>query len=781
LISQIPVIHEILDAFKIIALDYSGYEADDLIATLTKQAVNHKTAVVIVSDDKDFYQLLDPSVKCFSIRKEEFIDEKSIVGRFGFGPQLILDYMALAGDKVDNIPGVAGIGEVTAKKLITQYGSIEDIYGKIESVEPVKVREKLMAHKEDAILSKDLATLEQDVPIEYSSTLYALGEPDRKRLYELFKELDFRRLSKQFESEQTRQADVHTFEVSSSDQLNELLAKVKKRGRFAVTLPEVTHQKDLFADQFHMTCGDGVVYLLNESQIQECSVIFGDAAITIITHDVKLLHKRMTANQVGLSTNIFDVMLAAYLLGKGYSRLTSADLAWEFFQTTLPEENREAHACYTTFLLYEKLHQELSEKNLISLHDDMELPLSFVLSRMERQGVKIDEKLLAEMSLLCDQKIQEFVHGIFKESGEEFNLNSPKQLSQILFEKLNLPVIKKTKTGFSTDEGVLTKLAEQHRVPAMILEYRQVAKLKSTYIDALPKLIHPQTGRIHTEFNQIGTETGRLSSKNPNLQNIPIKTELGRKIRKAFIPSQKDRVIVSADYSQIELRILAHMSQDQRLCEAFNNNQDIHRFTASLMFDIDEKEVTTQMRYAAKRVNFGIVYGMSAFGLAKDLGVSNPEAQDFIDRYFLRYPKVKEFMDEQIAHCQEHGYVETLLKRRRYIPEIHSRNNALKQFAQRQAINTPVQGSAADLIKLAMIHVQEQLDQTSLDAMMSITVHDELVFDVNKTDTHAFGVLIKNVMERPLTLTVPLVVSMKAGSNWLDTEELEINLKTAKA
>ena len=361
---------------------------------------------------------------------------------------------------------------------------------------------------------------------------------------------------------------------------------------------------------------------------------------------------------------------------------------------------------------------------------------------------------------------------LYKIAGVTFNLNSPKQLSQVLFEKLKLPVVKKTKTGFSTDEEVLTKLAAQHELPALILEYRQLAKLKSTYIDALPKLVDVKTGRLHAYFNQVGTETGRLSSNNPNLQNIPIRTELGREIRKAFIASGKHQVIIAADYSQIELRILAHLSQDKNLAAAFQRDEDIHRFTAALIFDVPEKEVTDKMRDAAKRVNFGIIYGMSAYGLSRDLNVPVDEAQEFIDKYFLRYPDVKKFMDHEIKKCQEKGYVVTLLNRRRYIPEINTQNMSMRQFAERQAINTPVQGSAADLLKLAMINIQKELEKQKRRSQMIITVHDELVFDVPREEQAEMIKLIRHEMEHPLKLSVPIKVSVKVGDNWLQMKEI---------
>jgi len=425
------------------------------------------------------------------------------------------------------------------------------------------------------------------------------------------------------------------------------------------------------------------------------------------------------------------------------------------------------------FNLQPRLFKDLKDKSLLELFEKIEIPLTYVLSQMESHGVRVDVDLLASLSKECGSSIKKLEIKIYNIAGEEFNLNSSKQLSQILFVKLKLPVIKKTKTGFSTNEEVLTKLAKDHEVPSLVLEYRQLAKLKSTYIDALPKLVNSKTGRIHAEFDQIGAETGRLSSRHPNLQNIPIRTELGRQIRKAILPSENNLIMVAADYSQIELRILAHLSKDKNLMKAFKEDQDIHTYTSSLMFDVKLEDVTPQMRDSAKRVNFGIIYGMSAFGLAKDLKISNNEAQDFIDKYFLRYPNVKKFMDEEIKKCEDKGYVLTLLNRRRYIPEINNKNIGIRQFAQRQAINTPVQGSAADLIKMAMVNVQNEIEKRSLSSRMLITVHDELVFDVTKEEKEEMFELIKELMEHPLELSVPIKVSIKTGPNWLDMKEID--------
>jgi len=478
-----------------------------------------------------------------------------------------------------------------------------------------------------------------------------------------------------------------------------------------------------------------------------------------------------------LKGKIFDVMLAGYLTNATRTSHELSALSWQYLKTMLPETVSPRALVEVAVQLYQPLLDDLKRSASLPLFETIEIPLALVLARMEETGVRIDLKVLRDLSDDCAKRIGDLEKEIYAIAGEPFNINSPKQLSHILFEKLKLPVVKKIKTGFSTNEEVLNKLASRHALPATILEYRQLVKLKSTYIDALPELaVASDEGEkrdiIHASFNQTVAETGRLSSSNPNLQNIPIRTEMGRQIRRAFIPLAKGHVLVSADYSQIELRILAHLSQDENLMRAFEADEDIHAFTAGLMFDCPVEKVTPEMRNSAKRVNFGIVYGMSAFGLAKDLGISNPQAQDFIDRYFLRYPKVKIFMEQAIAQCREKGYAVTLMNRRRDIPEIVSPNAGIRQFAERQAINTPLQGSAADLMKLAMVNVQQRLDEAQLKSRMIITVHDEIVFDVIPAEEKQVLKLVCREMEQAMTLTVPIRVVAKKGLNWLEMEKV---------
>jgi DNA polymerase-1 len=518
------------------------------------------------------------------------------------------------------------------------------------------------------------------------------------------------------------------------------------------------------------SCDGDTVYVVPWDQLGALGEVWEDVSIDKITFDLKDKVKALICYGVSKPRGFFDCMLAGYLLSPTRAGSDLKALVWEQLECSFAGDMPRQTAAI--FRLRQPLQKNLEAKGLWPLFADIEMPLALVLSRMELEGVGLDLPRLRELSGECDRKIKVILRDIYRLAGREFNVNSSKQLSDVLFQKLQLSVIKKTKTGFSTNEEVLRRLAMGHPLPAMILEYRQLAKLKSTYIDALPRLIDSKTGRIHTSFNQVGTETGRLSSNNPNLQNIPIRTELGREIRKCFIAAGPEMILIAADYSQIELRILAHLSEDPSLVAAFQNGEDIHNATAARIYDIEEAEVTREMRYSAKRVNFGIIYGMSAFGLAKDLEIPQPQAQEFIDRYFMRYPRVKAFMDQAVKECEEKGYVATLLNRRRYIPEIRNDNPAIRQFAQRQAINTPVQGSAADLMKLAMIRIQKSLDDSKLAARMIITVHDELVFEVVEAQGERLAALIRENMEQALSLRVPIKVTVKKGRNWIDMEEV---------
>jgi DNA polymerase-1 len=703
LVIQIKTIRDVVKAYGFPVYELEGFEADDVMAALSLRFAGKDVDVFIATEDKDMAQLVSAHIKLYSPRQEKVIDAKDVVEKFGVTPQQITDYIGLAGDASDNIPGVKGIGEVGARKLIGTFKSLEGIYGHVDQVAPAKLQEKLMASKQEAFLSKELATLDPQVPLDAELDDLAFPEPDRGKLFTLFNELEFRKLAQEYAPLDAVPlqiaADLKTW-VEGSDE-------------------------------------GGPVF---------------------IAYDLKSLRKNGLVSAKQLNARIFDVYLADYLLSGGQGQYHMPVLR------ASDEGMRE---------LYAVQKRLLKEQGLGFLYNDVEMPLSGVLFEMEADGVRLDVTVLEDLSKECQAKISELERSLYEAAGGPFNVNSPKQLSEILFERLKLPTVKKIKTGFSTNEEVLSKLSSLHPLPALILEYRQMAKLKSTYIDALPLLVDPKDSRLHATFNQTGAETGRLSSNNPNLQNIPIRTDFGQRIRKAFVPYAKGHVLLSADYSQIELRILAHLADDELLKQACKGDSDIHRFTASLMFEVPEDKVDEKMRYAAKRINFGIVYGMSAFGLAKDLDVSIAQAQDFIDKYFLRYPKVRYFLDGEIQKARDLGYVTTLFGRRRYLPDIHNRNMGLRQFAERQAINAPMQGTAADIIKIAMVKVSRQLTVEKLSSTMTMTVHDELVFDVPREEVKQMVALVRREMEGAMDLSVPMNVSVKVGPNWLDMEKVK--------
>lgn len=769
LISQLPIIKEVVKGYNISFFEQEGFEADDLIATLACQFSKKGVEVIIVTDDKDMYQLVNEKVKILSPRKEAILGHDDLQKLLGFEPSRIIDYVALAGDQVDNIPGVKGIGEVTALQLMRRYKNLEDILANIDTLEPPKLKEKIVTQRESAILSKELAILDTNVPMDVHLNQLKVKPPDAGLLFDLFKELEFNSMAQEFSPQ--KEIKISSQRLETDDDMKKFLAQIKEKGTAAFYV-EIPGEDNLYSSQEVTFCLDKKeVYVCSLKKIDMLKTFFEDPQILKITYDFKSSLKVLN----GLSLwpcNVFDVMLAGYLLTPVRASFSLNYLAWNYLKENLAEEEPPPRKVLAIAGLFPILLKELKEKSLLKLFEDIEMPLVDVLFKMERHGVKINEELLRNLSKECECKLAELTKTLYRLAGEEFNINSPKQLSQILFKKLNLPVVKKTKTGFSTDEDVLIKLAKNHEFPALILEYRQLSKLKSTYIDALPKLVDPHTGRIHAQFNQTGTETGRLSSNSPNLQNIPIRTELGRQIRKAIIPSADDLVMISADYSQIELRILAHLSGDETLKEAFKKDQDIHKFTAALIFDVKEENVTDKMRDIAKRVNFGLNYGMSAFGLSKDLNIPQEKAQEFIDRYFLRYPNVKKFVEETIKKCEQDGFVCTLLNRRRYIPEINSDNASIKQFAQRQAVNTPVQGSAADMMKLVMINIQREIEKNGLASKMLITVHDELVFEVPPKEQARMLALIRYEMEHAIKLSVPIKASIKIGRDWLEMKEI---------
>jgi DNA polymerase-1 len=760
--SQIPLIKEIISAYGIPILEKAGYEADDVIATLAKQAQAKGMHTVIVSSDKDILQLVDKDIEVFSPYKDEGVayDAKTVLERFGVDPKQVVDVISLMGDAADNIPGIPGIGEKTALGLIREFGSLDNLLVEPEKIKKDKVRETIKANLKQIKLNKELALLVCDVKLDFSPEELKIGEADLKELARLFKHLEFKKFLKELNLESDMVPDTR-IEVWSEKDLKKFIEA----------------EEDLFlwgdSPESLIFYQGGKILRLDDDGPELKNILAG-VKIKKVSHDLKKLKVSLAKSGFIMEGLYFDTMLAAYVLNPSQGSYTLEAIALDHldkFPRGKLFNGQEALSLIKD--LKPKLEAELNKKKLDKLFYDTEMPLAEVLSGMELWGIKLDLKLLKSLSLELGEKLDKLVKEIYKISGHEFNINSPKQLRVVLFDELKLPVIKKTKTGSSTDEDVLNKLADKHKLPALLLEYRQLTKLKTTYIDALPELADPKTDRIHTSFNQAATETGRLSSSNPNLQNIPIKTDIGRKIRKAIIAGSKDNLLISCDYSQIDLRILAHLSEDENLVSAFKNGLDIHKATAALIYGVEVKEVTDEMRDRAKRVNFGIVYGLTSYGLSKDLGVTFEEAQNFIDAYFSRYPGVKKYIDEQIAQAKKEGFVTTILGRRRYLPEINSKNQGIRQFAERQAVNTPIQGSASDLIKLAMIAIDKEIKKKELKSRMALQIHDELLFDLPKDELHALAGLVRERMENALKLKVPVKVDIKKGHNWLEMEEVK--------
>jgi DNA polymerase-1 len=756
--SQIPIIKEVISAFGIKILEKPGFEADDIIATLARGAAKSGIKTTIVSSDKDILQLVGHDIEVFNPYKDKGVvyNDEEVLKHFGVKPSQIVDLISLMGDSADNIPGIAGIGEKTALELVKEFGSVDNLIKNIEKVKKPKIRESLAASAEQLMLNKELVTLAEDVDI--GSGIKDLGrqQPQIDELTRLFKHLEFKKFLSELAQPQEKpqsSPEVHLWQEDDLEKFIKQAGSLYLSGDSAENLVFSHNGKLLRLDK----TGSRLKELLASTNIKK------------IGHDLKKLKVFLKKEGLELSGLYFDTMIAAYLLNPSQGNYSLEALSLEYLNKNIKESSLSSEESLLLIReLFPKLEEELKDKSLRALFYDTEMPLLDVLAQMEIMGIKLDLKLLKSLSRDLEKRLSGLIKEIYSLSGEEFNINSPKQLGIILFEKLKLPVVKKTKTGPSTDEEVLNKLSVKHRLPEILLEYRQLTKLKTTYIDALPELVDPDTARIHTSFNPAVTETGRLSSSNPNLQNIPVKTDIGRNIRKAFIATGEGFCLVSCDYSQIELRILAHLSKDDKLITAFKKGADIHKATASLIYDVNESEVTDEMRDSAKRINFGIIYGLTFYGLSRDLNIPVDQAQHFIDEYFLRYAGVKEYIDAQIARAAKDGFVTTILGRRRYIPEINSKNQAIKQFAQRQAVNTPIQGSAADLIKLAMIGIDHKIKSKGLKSKMVLQIHDELVFDLPKPELDDLLPLVRERMENVMKLDVPISVDVKIGENWLE-------------
>jgi len=800
---QIPYIKKIIEGYRIALLEMEGFEADDLIGTVAKK-LESEVDVVVITGDKDILQLVSDRIQVYDTMKEKRFGVEEVIGRFGVSPEQVVEVMGLAGDAIDNIPGVPGIGEKTAIQLIKTYGSIENLLAHVEEIPQKKLKENLKAHGDLARLSRQLATIHTDVPVDSQLKDFSVSPPDLKNLKEIFKELEFNKLLKElFDEKASTGAERDYRLVMDRNDLSALLEELRKNATFSIDL-ETTSPYPMWAD----LVGISLSYIPHQAfyiplghqggpnqqlplswTLEQLKPILEDTKVKKVGQNIKydwIVLKRYGIHLHGIEG---DTMIASYLLDPTKHNHNLIEIAQEYLDRSVTDykevvgtgmkavtfdqiglEKARDYSCEdadVTLQLSQLLFPRLKEEGFKDLFDRVEMPLVTVLAKMEMNGVKIDLDLLQGYSKEIEAQLQQKMDRIYAFAGEVFNINSSQQLAKILFDKLKLPVVKKTKTGASTDVEVLTKLSLQHDLPLEILSYRNLSKLKSTYVDALPKLIHPKTGRVHTSYNQTVTATGRLSSSDPNLQNIPIRTEEGNRIRQAFIP-EKGWLLVSADYSQIELRLLAHLSKDETLIKAFQNGEDIHARTASEIFEVSIERVTPSMRREAKVINFGIIYGMSAYGLSQQLGIEPKIAQDYIDGYFKKYTGVQAYIENSLKGARQKGYVTTLLHRRRYLPDIDSPTVVVRQATERMAVNTPLQGTAADIIKVAMIRIQNGIEESGLSTKMIMQVHDELVFEVPEEELQEAIPMIQNEMETVMDLSVPLKISIDSGRNWAE-------------
>ncbi|MDR3561722.1 MAG: DNA polymerase I [Negativicutes bacterium] len=790
LAEQFPLVRELVRAFGVAMLEEDGFEADDIIGSLACQAEQKGYEVIIVTGDRDALQLINSSIHVLLTRKGisemDLFDEAALAAKYGVTPRQIIDLKGLMGDASDNIPGVPGVGEKTAAKLIAEFGSVENLLANLDKVTGKKLQENLRENSELAVLSKKLATIDCHMTLDFIEEEFCL-RPDNARLRDLFTQFEFKsllaRLDVIFPGQEASapkaialpQARV----LATGAEIAACVDQIRRAGRLeciAVTVGQVpaVEWKGLAAK-----LESGAAYIAAETDgWQDILALLADSAILKITYDAKTLASACLAANTPLNGLSFDVLLAAYLLDPTAAAYPLEQLAEKYLGQAAPTQEKgavrgpdfAAWAATAVSQLHPVLADKMAAAGLAALYEEIELPLVQVLAVMEHTGIKVDAGRLGVMSEEIARKVEALLVEIYALAGEEFNVNSTKQLGVILFEKLKLPVQKKTKTGYSTDAEVLEKLAGEHPLIDKLLEYRMLTKLKSTYLDGMVGLISPVSGRLHTTFNQTVTATGRLSSSEPNLQNIPVRSEIGRKIRELFVPDEGYTALLSADYSQIELRVLAHMSGDAGMIEAFRHNKDIHTATAAEVFGVPESEVTSQLRSRAKAVNFGIVYGISDYGLSRDIGVNRKEAGLYIESYFARYPGVKNYIDRMVADARDKGYVTTLFGRRRYLPEIQSSNFNLRSFAERTAMNTPIQGTAADIIKKAMVEVSCRLLELGLKSRVLLQVHDELVLEVTADEEAKVGAIVCEAMEGAVSLAVPLTTDVKSGKNWAEAK-----------
>ena len=795
---QLPVIREMLKDLGIKSYELKNYEADDIIGTLSKMGEKAGYTVDIVTGDRDLTQLASDKTTVL-ITKNGVGDTEAYTPEHmkevnGVTPTEFIDMKALMGDNSDNYPGVTKVGPKTASRLIQKYGSVEKLYEHVDEMKKSKLKENLINDKDKAFLAKKLATIDRDSPVEVTLADTKLEEPNIEDLRNLYERLGFKKFLAELGvsgvSADKQESEKYEYQELTKENISEL-GKINEK--------EVTFYLAMLGDNYHLAplegfslkVGDKIyvskdVVLLQETPLRQ---MLEDKKIKKNVFDIKRTYVGLHRLDIDAEGLDYDMLLASYLVNNennsndlgevahlygDYSVKTDLEVYGKGKKKAVPEDDEFFEHLAAKVAVIEKLKQPLLEKlkdhEQDDLYETIEIPVAFVLAKMEITGIKVEASVLNQLGNDFALKLQELEHKIYQQAGEEFNLNSPKQLGHILFEKLNLPPIKKTKTGYSTSVEVLEQLKMKSPIVSEILDYRQIAKIQNTYVKGLLECIQPD-GRIHTRYLQTLTATGRLSSVDPNLQNIPTRTDEGKQIRKAFVPSTKDGYIFSCDYSQVELRVLAHVSGDEHMQEAFKSGYDIHAHTAMKIFHLDSPdEVTPLMRRHAKAVNFGIVYGISDYGLSKNLGISRKQAKTFIDNYFEQYPQIKDYMDKAIKEAREKGYAETIMHRRRYLPDIHSKNFNVRSFAERTAINSPIQGSAADIIKIAMINMQKKLDELRLKTKMVLQVHDELIFDVPKAELDTIKKIVPEVMQSAVTLDVPLIADSNWGHNWYDAK-----------
>ncbi len=834
MIPQIDRIKQIIESLNIPIYILPRYEADDIVGTAVKKAEKEGLESYVITPDKDYNQMVTKNVKIIKPGKTTdeiiIIDVDKVNEDFGFEPPQMIDYLALIGDKSDDIPGVAGIGPKTAIPLIQEYGSVENLYEHIDEIDKKGLKNKLIEGKENAFLSKELATIYCEVPLDFDFEAAKFSKPDFNAIRSIFIELEFKNLFNKILSIYDSADKIDSIENETQDEISEFdKGKVKYKlinnPKDAKALAEKLNKQDLFVfdtetdglDHFTLKLAgvsfstkidEGYFVAINPFETQDdlfakdlsdrlslkefksiFTSIFANKKIKKVCQNGKFDISVLLSQGIEVNNFYFDTMLASYVIDPdqkhGMDDLSVKYLKYKpiplselignkkdpskIFDVDLEQlSHYSAEDSDITYRLYEILDKEIKKNKLTKIAYDIEFPLVPVLEDMEREGIRIDKKALNDLSKDLQILLDNYTNKIYSVAGEEFNINSPQQLQKILFDKLGLKTGKKTKTGFSTDARSLEAIKGEHEIVEYILDYRQVSKLKSTYADSLPNLINPKTNRIHTSFNQTVASTGRLSSNDPNLQNIPIRTEMGKEIRKAFVPRDKNHVLLSADYSQIELRILASICGDEGLTKAFKNGEDIHRSTAALVFMVPPEEVTPDMRRKAKEVNFGILYGIGPFGLKTRLGVTQTHAKEIIETYFNTFKKVSNYMEDSVNKAREKGYAETLMGRRRFLKNINSSNRVVRQFEERVAINMPIQGTAADMIKIAMINIQKQLQKMKVKTKMVLQVHDELLFDAHKDEVDEITPMVKELMEKSMPMKVPILVETGTGVNWLD-------------